>query len=55
VAQSSADASLITIGTLAVCEFEVVLPELPELKVEPEPEDPPPQAVSAATIAPQTA
>src|SRR5580700_8013533 len=51
VAQSSEDASLITIGTLAVVPWD---PDVELNRLE-EPEEPPPQAVSVATMAPQTA
>src|SRR5665213_2029016 len=54
VAQSFADASLISIGSAAV--VVVCEPVPPDSMFETdEPEDPPPQAVSVATIAPHTA
>src|SRR5665213_2255521 len=51
VAQSSEEASLIAIGTLAVVPSA---PDVEPMRAE-EPEEPPPQAVSVATMAPHTA
>ncbi|HEY1898451.1 MAG TPA: hypothetical protein VGG49_01510 [Steroidobacteraceae bacterium] len=53
VAQSSEEASLINIGTLAFCALVAI--DDPEPDDPAEPEDPSPHAVSAATMAPHTA